>query len=82
MQDDLYVSAEAAAEMLSVSLPTLYAYVSRKKIRSQPVPGTRRSRYWRADIERIAGGGDAPAAERPGGLRRERGHRRADSQSL
>jgi citrate synthase len=71
MQDDLYVSAEAAAEMLGVNLPTLYAYVSRKKIRSQSVPGTRRNRYWRADIERIAGGGEAPAAERPGGLRRE-----------
>jgi citrate synthase len=71
MQDDLYVSAEAAAEMLRISLPTLYAYVSRKKIRSQPVPGTRRNRYWRADIERIVGGGEAPAAERPGGLRRE-----------
>jgi len=71
MQDDLYVSAEAAAEMLRVSLPTLYAYVSRKKIRSQAIPGTRRNRYWRADIERIVGGGEAPAAERPGGLRRE-----------
>src|ERR1700721_2317628 len=71
MQDDLYVSAEDAAEMLGVSLTTLYAYVSRKKIRSQPVPGSRRNRYWRADLERVAGGGDAPAAERPGGLRRE-----------
>src|SRR5260370_7227767 len=71
MQDDLYVSAETAAQMLRVSLPTLYAYVSRKKIRSQPVPGTRRNRYWRADIERVAGGGEAPAAEHPGGLRRE-----------
>jgi citrate synthase len=67
---DLYVSAQAAAEMLGVNLPTLYAYVSRKKIRSQPIPGTRRNRYWRADIERVAGGGEAPA-ERPGGLRRE-----------
>src|SRR5260370_11857077 len=71
MQDDLYVSAETAAQMLRVSLPTLYAYVSRKTLRAQPAPGTRRNRYWRADIERIAGGGDAPAAERPGGLRRE-----------
>jgi citrate synthase len=70
--DDLYVSAEDAAEMLGVSLTTLYAYVSRKKIRSQPVPGSRRNRYWKADLERVAGGGEAaPAAERPGGLRRE-----------
>src|ERR1700722_7376070 len=71
MQYDLYVSAEAAAEMLGVNLATLYAYVSRKKIRSQPVPGSRRNRYWKADIERVAGGGEAPAADRPGGLRRE-----------
>jgi len=71
MQDELYVSAETAAQMLSVSLPTLYAYVSRKKIRSQSIPGTRRNRYWRADIERVAGGDEVPAAERPGGLRRE-----------
>src|SRR5258708_4916283 len=71
MQDDLYISAEAAAEMLRVNLSTLYAYVSRKKIRSQPIPGSRRNRYGRADVERIAGGGESPAAERPGGLRRE-----------
>jgi citrate synthase len=71
MQDDLYVSAEAAAEMLGVNLATLYAYVSRKKIRSQPVTGSRRNRYWKADIERVASGGEAPAADRPGGLRRE-----------
>src|SRR5712672_1769937 len=71
MQDDLYVSAETAAEMLGVNLSTLYAYVGRKRIRSQPVPGSRRNRYWRADIERVAGGGVAPAPERPGGLRRE-----------
>jgi citrate synthase len=71
MLDDLYVSAETAAQMLRVSLPTLYAYVSRKKIRSQSVPGTRRNRYWKADIERVAGGDEAFANERPGGLRRE-----------
>jgi len=71
MQDDLYVSAETAAEMLGVNLSTLYAYVGRKRIRSQPVPGSRRNRYWRADIERVAGGGVALVPERPGGLRRE-----------
>jgi len=71
MQDDLYVSAETAAQMLGVNLSTLYAYVGRKRIRSQPVPGSRRNRYWRADIERVAGGGVAPAPERPRGLRRE-----------
>ena len=40
-------AAEAAAE-LNVSRATLYAYVSRGLIRSQPVPG-RRSRLYRAD---------------------------------
>src|SRR5216684_1902773 len=35
------------------------------------LPISRRNRYWRADIERVAGGDEAPAAERPGGLRRE-----------
>ncbi len=51
--DDEYVSAEEAAAMLGVTLGTLYAYVSRKLIRSQPLPGSRAHRYWRADIERL-----------------------------
>ena len=38
-------------QILGVSAQTLYAYVSRKGIRSQPIPGSRRRRYWRADIE-------------------------------
>ncbi len=49
----LYVEAPEAAEMLGVSVTTLYAYVSRKSIRSFPTPGTRRRRYWRADVEAI-----------------------------
>lgn len=50
MSDDLYMDAPEAAEALGVSVPTLYSYVSRKGLRSFAVPGTRRRRYWRADI--------------------------------
>jgi citrate synthase len=51
-----YVSARDAAKMLGVSLQTLYAYVSRKGLRSQPIPGGKRRRYWKPDIERVARG--------------------------
>lgn len=50
---DLYVTAATAAELLGVSVTTLYAYVGRKGIRSQALPGSRSRRYWRADIERV-----------------------------
>lgn len=55
-QDGLYLSAYEAAALLSVSLPTLYAYVSRKNIRSLKVEGSRSRRYWAADIQRLAEG--------------------------
>ena len=53
---DLYLTAEAAAAILGVAVPSLYAYVSRKGIRSQAIPGTRARLYWREDINRIASG--------------------------
>src|SRR4030081_1131487 len=53
ISEELYVSAKTAAEMLGVSVTTLYAYVSRKGIRSQAIPHERARRYWRADIERL-----------------------------
>lgn len=52
-QDELYLSADQAAQMLGITLPTLYAYVSRKNIRSVKVDGSRSRRYWTADIERL-----------------------------
>jgi citrate synthase len=56
MNDDrLWITAKQAAAALGVSLPTLYAYVSRKLIRSRSVQGTRRRRYWKADIDRVRG---------------------------
>lgn len=48
-----YVSAREAAELLGVSVNTVYVYVGRKGIRSQAVPGSRERRYWRADLERL-----------------------------
>jgi citrate synthase len=55
-QDELYLSAEEAAGLLGVNLPTLYAYVGRKNIRSLKVEGSRKRRYWAADIQRLVKG--------------------------
>lgn len=67
MSDEGWMTAEAAAARLGVKTETLYAYVSRGVIGSEPVPGTRRSRFLRADVERKAarrrGGGRAGALE-------------------
>lgn len=52
--DPYYLSAEQAADALSVTKPTLYAYTSRGQLRSEPVPGQpRERRYYRQDIERL-----------------------------
>lgn len=53
MDSELYISADEAARLLGVTMDTLYAYVSRKRVRSFPAPGTRKRRYWRADIEAL-----------------------------
>src|SRR5689334_16644177 len=50
-----WMTSEAAARRLGVKAETLYAYVSRGMVRSERVPGTRRSQFLRADIEKIAG---------------------------
>lgn len=55
-QDELYLSAEEAARLLDVNLPTLYAYVGRKNIRSIKVEGSRKRRYWAADVQRLVKG--------------------------
>jgi citrate synthase len=50
----VWLDAEAATALLGINRATLYAYVSRGHIRSEPVPGkTRRRRYARDDIERL-----------------------------
>lgn len=56
--DSEYLDAREAAKILGVSVQTLYAYVTRKGIRSQPIAGTRRRRYWKPDIERVVRGVD------------------------
>lgn len=50
---DGYITAEEAAEILGVRRSTIYAYVSRKGVRSQQVSGTRQHRYWRPDVEAL-----------------------------
>lgn len=54
MNDIRYVTAKEAASLLDISLPTLYAYVSRGLIRSEAVGGSKRNRrYYREDIEKL-----------------------------
>ncbi|MEM8934636.1 MAG: citrate/2-methylcitrate synthase, partial [Acidobacteriota bacterium] len=54
MEDDpVTLTASQAAELLGVRRETLYAYVSRGQIHSEPGPDGRTSRYRRADIERL-----------------------------
>jgi len=49
-----WVDADEAVDLLGVSRATLYAYVSRGRIRSEPrLRGDRRSRYSRDDVERL-----------------------------
>lgn len=48
-----YLSAREAAAELGVSLPTLYAYVSRGLVRSEPVPGERARRYRAEDVRAL-----------------------------
>jgi citrate synthase len=49
-----YLSAERAAQQLGVSMATLYAYVSRGWVRSEPVSLNRRARRYSAeDIEQL-----------------------------
>lgn len=62
--EDNYLTATQAAETLNVSLQTLYAYVSRKGVRSTPIPGTRRRKYWKSDIERLRSK-SSPQTSRP-----------------
>jgi citrate synthase len=54
MKSPLWLDASVAATKLGVSRPTLYAYVSRGLIRSQPMPGSSRAHgYAREDVERL-----------------------------
>jgi citrate synthase len=64
--DSLYLTAPEAAAELSVSPATLYAYVSRGLIRSEPTADSRAKRY-RADDVRFLKNRRAPHAASKGG---------------
>lgn len=51
--DETLLSATEATELLGVKPATLYTYVSRGLLRAIPVPGSRKKRYPRADLERL-----------------------------
>lgn len=54
MNKNRYLTAQEAAATLEITLPTLYAYVSRGLIRSEETEGkTRRKRYRLEDIEAL-----------------------------
>ena len=61
-----WMTSEEASRRLGVKPETLYAYVSRGLIRSERVPGQRRSRFLAADVERHAA--RSRAGGRAGGL--------------
>ena len=48
-----YLNASEAATALGIQAATLYAYVSRGMLRSEPVPGTRRKGYLATDVRRL-----------------------------
>jgi citrate synthase len=54
IRESRWLSATQAAELLGVAVPTLYAYVSRGFVRSEPAQGGPRARgYLREDLERL-----------------------------
>ncbi len=62
-----WLTAEESAGVLGVKPETLYAYVSRGLVERERIPGDRRSRYRRTDIERFAAR-QRSGAGRAGGL--------------
>jgi len=53
---DLYLTADEAAAELGISVKSLYAYVSRKRIRTTSGEGSRARYYWAEDIARVKRG--------------------------
>jgi citrate synthase len=60
-----FLTAKEAAAMLSVKLPTVYAYTSRGLIQSVPGTRGRSRRYRRSDLERLCARRDARAGHGP-----------------
>ncbi|MEX0406366.1 citrate synthase family protein [Aquibium sp. LZ166] len=71
IEEPLYLNAREAAGELGVSPATLYAYVSRGLIRSEPVPDTRARRYRADDVRALknrrapSGTAREPASDMP-----------------
>jgi citrate synthase len=63
MQDFNLITARQAAERLGIKLDTLYAYVSRGRLQSVSLPGSRERRYRTEDVEGLlaAREGERPA---------------------
>jgi citrate synthase len=53
MSEPLYLTAREAARELSVTPATLYAYVSRGLVRSEPLPDSRARRYRAEDVRAL-----------------------------
>ena len=65
---ELYLSAREAAAELAISPATLYAYVSRGLIRSEPAPDSRSHRYRAEDVRGLKER-RAPSTVEPRGFR-------------
>jgi citrate synthase len=66
-----FLTAREAADRLGIKLDTLYAYVSRGRLRSVIVPGTRERRYRGVDVEALLearSGARPPRDADPGAL--------------
>jgi citrate synthase len=64
----MLLTARQAAERLGIKLDTLYAYVSRGRLRSVAVPGSRQRRYRASEVEALrdtAAGSPRAGAEMP-----------------
>ncbi len=64
----MLLTARQAADRLGIKLGTLYAYVSRGRLRSVGVPGTRQRRYRAAEVEALRGAGTTPRSADPEAL--------------
>ena len=64
----MLLTAREAAARLGVKLDTLYAYVSRGRLRSVGLPGTRQRRYRAEEVEALRGAGMTPRSADPEAL--------------
>ncbi|HJL15243.1 MAG TPA: citrate synthase [Sandaracinaceae bacterium LLY-WYZ-13_1] len=62
---EAWVDARTAAALLGVKRATLYAYVSRGRVRSRALGGSRERAYARSDLERLRAQRDARAGHGP-----------------